>query len=132
MLAAHNKVRAQVGVPPLTWSDSLAALARQWAESLLKSGKFSHRPKNKFGENLFEARGSHASAAEVVALWAAEAKNYDPKKNACREGAVCGHYTQLVWRRTKQVGCGAARGGGREVWVCNYDPPGNFIGERPF
>ena len=30
-------------------ADSLAAFARQWAESLLKSGKFSHRPKNKFG-----------------------------------------------------------------------------------
>jgi pathogenesis-related protein 1 len=132
ILAAHNKVRKRAGVPPLTWSDRLASMARDWATSLIKSGKLAHRPDNNVGENLFEVRGAHASPAEVVDTWAAEAKDYDPMKNSCRPGAVCGHYTQLVWRRTKEVGCGVARGGGREVWVCNYDPPGNWAGERPF
>jgi pathogenesis-related protein 1 len=132
MLAAHNAVRTRAGVPSLTWSNQLASVAREWAASLLRSGKFSHRPNNRYGENIFEVHGSEASPAQVVGKWAAEAKDYNPAKNACREGAVCGHYTQLVWRRTKQVGCGVARGGGREVWVCNYDPPGNWVGQRPF
>ena len=132
MLAAHNKVRRRVGVPPLTWSDHLASIARDWAESVLRNGKFRHRPNNKYGENMFEIIGSRASPAQVVDDWASEAKDYDPVKNTCRAGAVCGHYTQLVWGRTKRVGCGVARGGGREVWVCDYDPPGNVVGQRPF
>jgi uncharacterized protein YkwD len=132
MLVAHNSLRKSAGVPPLTWSNHLASVAQEWASTLVKTGKFAHRPKNKYGENIFEARGYHASPSEVVGEWAAEAKDYDRAKNTCRAGAVCGHYTQLVWRSTRQVGCGVARGGGREVWVCNYDPPGNWIGERPF
>jgi pathogenesis-related protein 1 len=132
MLAAHNKVRRGAGVPPLTWSDHLASVAREWAESVLRSGKFRHRPNNKYGENMFEIIGSHASSAQVVDDWASEAKDYDPVKNTCHAGAVCGHYTQLVWGRTKRVGCGVARGGAREVWVCDYDPPGNVVGQRPF
>jgi pathogenesis-related protein 1 len=132
MLAAHNRVRASVGVPPLKWSEELAAVARQWAEQLLVTGKFAHRPKPQYGENLFEIRGAHATPAQVVAEWAVEAREYDATQNKCRSLAVCGHYTQVVWRGTKQVGCGVARRQGREVWVCNYDPPGNWVGERPY
>ena len=131
MLAAHNQVRTKVGVPPLIWSQKLAALAQQWADELLASGKFTHRAKPQYGENLFELRGTHANPAQVVADWAAEARDYDAASQACRSGAVCGHYTQLVWRNTKQVGCGVAHLREREAWVCNYDPPGNVVGERP-
>jgi PadR family transcriptional regulator len=49
---------------------------------------------------------------------------------SCR--GVCGHYTQIVWSNTREVGCGVARDSNREVWVCNYNPPGNWIGERPY
>src|SRR4051794_4596084 len=80
MLAPHNEIRARAGVPALTWSDQLASVAGDWAASLLKSGKFEHSPKNRYGENIFETRGYHASATEVVAKWAAEAKDYDGAK----------------------------------------------------
>src|ERR1019366_1801077 len=131
MLAAHNQVRAGVRLPPLTWSPELAALAQQWANELLASGKFAHRPKHQYGENLFEIRGGRSSPTEVVASWAAEARNYDLARNTCRARAQCGHYTQIVWCNTKEVGCGAARLPGREVWVCNYDPPGNWAVSGP-
>ena len=132
MLAAHNRVRAGVGVPPLEWSPQLAAVARQWANELATSGKFAHRPKSRYGENLFEMSGARATPADVVAAWADESKDFDAPRNACRTGKVCGHYTQLVWRNTTKVGCGVARRGPREIWVCNYDPPGNWVGERPY
>jgi len=132
ILAAHNKVRADVGVPPLEWSAQLAGVAQQWANELAASGKFAHRPKGRYGENLFEMQGARATPAEVVGSWADEAKDYDATRNACGTGKVCGHYTQLVWRKTTKVGCGVARRGAREVWVCNYDPPGNWAGERPY
>lgn len=130
MLAAHNAVRARVGVPPLSWSDRLAAHSRDWAGNLLARNLFVHRSKPIYGENLFEIRGAAASPAQALDAWASESQNYDYDSNGCR--GVCGHYTQLVWRDTKEVGCAVARGGGREVWVCNYDPPGNWIGKWPY
>jgi uncharacterized protein YkwD len=130
MLAAHNAVRARVGRVPLSWSDRLAALSQDWADALLARKQFVHRPNSAYGENLFEITGATASSAQVVHAWAAESQNYDYSSNRCR--GVCGHYTQIVWGDTKEVGCAVARGGGREVWVCDYDPPGNWVGKRPY
>ena len=130
MLKAHNLYRARVGSPPLVWSGKLAASAQQWAALLIKREAYAPRRNGQFGENLFEITGGTADAHDVVAAWAGEAKNFNPKKNSC--SARCGHYTQVIWRDTKSVGCGMARGKGREVWVCNYDPPGNVVGERPY
>ncbi|HEV8413860.1 MAG TPA: CAP domain-containing protein [Bryobacteraceae bacterium] len=130
MLASHNAVRARVGVAPLTWSDRLTARAQDWADTLLARRKFDHRPNSHYGENLFEIAGASASPAQVVEAWAAESRNYDYKSTHCR--GVCGHYTQIVWGGTKEVGCAVARGGGLEIWVCNYDPPGNWAGQRPY
>jgi pathogenesis-related protein 1 len=130
MLASHDAVRARVGVAPLVWSDRLAARAQDWADTLLARRQFNHRPNSHYGENLFEITGAPASPAQVVNAWAAESRNYDYNSNRCR--GVCGHYTQIVWSDTKEVGCAVARGGGSEVWVCNYDPPGNWVGQRPY
>ncbi len=130
MLAAHNAVRARVGVPRLAWSGRMAARSQEWAHTLLARRQFIHRPDSAYGENLFEITGATASPAQVVNAWAAESRNYDYTSNKCK--GVCGHYTQIVWGDTKEVGCGGARARGREVWVCNYDPPGNWAGRRPY
>jgi len=130
ILAAHNLVRAKVKVPPLVWSDQVAAVAQEWADGLITRRQFSHRPNSNYGENLFEIRGGTASAPQVVNDWASESRNYDYKSNKC--SGVCGHYTQVVWGETKEVGCGVARSGDREVWVCDYNPPGNWEGKRPW
>jgi uncharacterized protein YkwD len=130
MLAAHNAMRARVGVPPLAWSDRLAARAQQWADYLLARRLFMHHQRSTYGENLFDIAGATASPAQVVRAWASESRNYDYVSNRC--SGVCGHYTQIVWGDTKEVGCAVAREGEREVWVCNYDPPGNWVGRRPY
>jgi pathogenesis-related protein 1 len=130
MLAAHNAVRARVKVPPLTWSETLAKQAQFWAHRLLIGNKFDHNPDSPYGENLFDISGDSATPAFVVGTWASESRDYNYATNTCRK--VCGHYTQIVWESTKQVGCAVARDSKREVWVCNYDPPGNWIGKRPY
>jgi len=130
MLAAHNAVRKAVGVPPLTWSAQLAAFAQQWADELTTHGQFVHRRNSPYGENLYEITGARTTPAEVVNQLASESKNYRYESNSCR--GVCGHYTQIVWRDTRRVGCAVARDAKTEVWVCNYDPPGNWIGKRPY
>ncbi len=130
MLDAHNRVRSRVGVAPLVWSRQLAAHAQGWAERLLARRQFAHRPDSQYGENLFAISGGTVPPSKVVNEWASESRDYDLRSNSCK--GVCGHYTQIVWDGTRQVGCGVARGGGREIWVCNYDPPGNWNGRRPY
>jgi len=130
MLAAHNQIRARVDVQPLIWSASLAARAQDWADQLLQQGRFYHRPNSNLGENIFEILGGHVSPAEVVGDWASEAGSYNYRANTCR--GLCGHYTQVVWRGTRELGCAVASKHGREVWVCDYNPHGNWIGERPY
>lgn len=130
MIAAHNAVRAHAGTPPLKWSAVLAARAQNWADNLLASGLFIHSPNPTWGENIFEIRGAAATPPQVVYDWASESSDYDYPTNTC--SSLCGHYTQIVWRDTRELGCGVARNSFREVWVCDYNPPGNIIGRRPW
>jgi len=130
MVEAHNRWRSKVGVAPLRWSPQLASYAQEWADRLASSGQFNHRPQQQYGENLFGGSGRRWSPTEVVDSWGSEVKDYNYANNSCRE--VCGHYTQIVWAKTTEVGCAVARSGNGEVWVCNYNPPGNFVGQRPY
>ncbi|HVW07473.1 MAG TPA: CAP domain-containing protein [Bryobacteraceae bacterium] len=130
ILDAQNAVRAKVNVPPLTWSDHLAEIAQQWANHLISTGGFAHSHNPETGENLYEIEGANAAPETVINAWASEVKNYTYSTNAC--AGVCGHYTQLVWAATKEVGCAAAQKGRRQVWVCEYSPPGNYVGRKPY
>jgi hypothetical protein len=38
-----------------------------------------------------------------------------------------GHFTQIVWRGTRVVGCGVASCSGKALWVCRYAPAGNVV-----
>jgi pathogenesis-related protein 1 len=134
--AAHNRVREPLGIGPLVWAPELARFAQAWADKLERQGcGLQHRPHKgpdtqKYGENIYSASGSTPGVGEVVDTWVEERKDYNAKANRCK--GVCGHYTQVVWRKSQRLGCGMAACGGTEVWVCNYDPPGNFLGERPY
>lgn len=130
MLAAHNAARTLVKTKPLVWSDRLAVNAQDWANLLITRQGLAHQKKSKYGENMYELSGGRATPEEVVKRWTAEAVDYDYKTNHCRTG--CGHYTQVIWRNTKEVGCAVARRGNREIWVCEYSPPGNYVGEKPY
>lgn len=130
---AHNEYRRALGIPDLVWDEKIAAYAQDWANQLQRRNcTMVHRNSNKYGENLAWASGKALSTYEVVKMWYDEVHDYDYKTNSCRRGRVCGHYTQVVWRDSKRLGCGMAKCGNSEVWVCNYDPPGNWIGEKPY
>ena len=130
MVSAHMAIRSRLGLAPLVWSNRLAAYAQHWAEILITTGDFTPHRDPPYGENLYEITGGTSTPYDVVNAWASEAASYDVRRNSC--SGRCGHYTQVVWRETKAVGCGVARAGRREVWVCSYDPAGNIVGERPF
>lgn len=132
MLAAHNAVRRKTGVPPLLWSDQLAERAREWAATLASTG--ASRMQGIPGQNIGYAipRGN-VRGADIVREWAAEATNYDHQKNTCIDSKLrCHHYTQVVWRDSKYVGCAVASDAQRDIFVCDYDPPGNDVAKRPY
>lgn len=132
LLAAHNDARRRVGVAALVWSDALAQTARRWATKLADDGcSLQHNSDDAYGENLYWTSAPN-SAAEVVASWTSESQHFDARSKTCANGQVCGHYTQVVWSGTTTLGCGMARCGSAQVWVCNYDPPGNWAGQKPF
>lgn len=140
LLASHNNARAAVGVGSLAWSAVVAQSAQAWADVLAARGcGLTHSTGSGFGENLAYAWTSRDSApldpAYAVRRWVAERADYDYDSNTCEPGAVCGHYTQVVWADSTQLGCGVSvctDDGFIQLWVCQYNPPGNWIGEQPY
>jgi uncharacterized protein YkwD len=127
MLDEHNRNRAAHCAPALTWSAELEAVAQKWANHLRDSGcKFEHSG-GKYGENLAAGTTGALPPSKVVAMWYDEVAKY----NFARGGfsGQTGHFTQLVWIDTQRVGCGMVQCKGMDLWVCNYDPPGNVQGE---
>lgn len=129
MLALHNDIRAEAKLPPLQWSNELAAYSRRWANTLLTKKLSMHNPNSPYGENIF-LTGVGYTPSMVVQQWAAESRSYSYRTNSC--SGDCGHYTQIVWRDTRRVGCAVAQNARRSVWVCSYDPPGNYRNEWPY
>jgi hypothetical protein len=142
ILKAHNAYRAQHGTPALTWSKDLALGAQQWASACTSNGQggFAHSPNafKSYGENLRWGKGAGFTGPEsAVASWYNEIKNYNfsnpipsYKAGDSDHNKEVRHFTQVIWRDTKQVGCAVAPCNGYEYWVCRYSPPGNWNGEK--
>lgn len=130
LLAAHNQYRAQHCAPPLRWSERIAADAQRFADELAANGCAFRHSSSDYGENLmrFSPAGSH-DAAYVVETWYREIANYDFNRPVF--GMDTGHFTQVVWAGSTELGCGVALCDGGETWVCNYSEPGNMRGEFP-
>ncbi len=158
---AHNAIRADYDVVPLAWDSELASIADDWAEHLaIENGCImEHRPSVEvpfsqggmegfqignyvnemfIGENLYWEMTTGditlAAPSTVVNAWASEIQFYDYDSNSCQEGQMCGHYTQVIWSETTHVGCAyrICDDEGSQVWVCNYHPAGNMVGQRPY
>ncbi len=147
ILAVHNRERDAVGVAPLVWSDKLAADAQVWAEHLATTGQIVHDTEHlaTLGEGESIAGYFHGectwhlpSRADMVCThspigespenWVAEKPKYRGEIMTADNYLVFGHYTQMVWKNTKEVGCGFAG----DSLVCRYSPPGNYLGQKPY
>ncbi|KAH8731549.1 CAP domain-containing protein [Phaeosphaeriaceae sp. PMI808] len=128
LLSATNTYRRQHNSSSLVWNGTLADVARKWSEGC----KFEHSG-GAYGENL--ASGYPNASASVIA-WGHERVDYDFRSGDF--SAATGHFTQLVWKATQQVGCGRTHcnagqpngQGNAPGWyvVCEYFPGGNVIG----
>nr|XP_043622475.1 pathogenesis-related protein PR-1-like [Erigeron canadensis] len=132
-LSIQNRARAKIHMPPLIWDRRLARYANIYARKRKQDCLLKHS-NGPYGENIFWGSGNKWSPVQAAASWVAEGRWYNRQSNSCTGGRECGHYTQIVWRRSKRIGCAKVTCfGGRGVFMtCNYDPPGNYIGEKPY
>src|SRR4029078_2508279 len=138
ILNTHNEEGAAVGVAPLTWSDSIASSAQNVANNILSTGQLRHSTGSGYGENLASGGGPDSATVDILqGGWVDEKNSYTPGTPG---GPGTGHYTQMVDQRSTEVGCALASGpggefaqyGGTNVFVCQYNPPGNFNNHPPY
>uniref|UniRef100_A0A803J2F5 SCP domain-containing protein n=1 Tax=Xenopus tropicalis TaxID=8364 RepID=A0A803J2F5_XENTR len=123
-LEAHNKYRKKHNVPPMRLNAELSKSAQTWANHLLSINKMQHSGAG--GENLYYSYSSRGNVA--VDAWYNEVKDYDYNKPGFK--AATGHFTQVVWKDSKELGVGVATDGKGTFYVVGrYSPPGNVIGQ---
>lgn len=135
LLGYHNELRAKVGVQPLRWSPELAQAAQKWADKIAQSGQYDCDPNSPYAQNL----SIHRGALEAAKDWQSESAHYvaGTAISATPGKFETGHYTQMVWYKTDELGAGVAvikKGPkkGLKVVICNYNPPGNYTGQKPY
>jgi len=139
LLDFHNQARREVGVAPLAWSPELARFAQEWADEIARSGDFRHRPRSShhYGENLATGTAGTYSPVAMARQWYEARSRYRPGAPIRAGSLAGGHYTQMVWQGSSALGAGIATiqtgpSRGMLVLVCNYDPPGNVVGEAAY
>ena len=141
-LLEHNRLRRiHFSNTPLQYSKKVEYDAQQYANYLAKTGQFEHDPKNlshKYGENLYAfSLNKTPNLARIIQKWYDEKQYYTYGTQACVRGKMCGHYTQIIWKESKLLGCASAqykkgRFKGGYVTVCKYYPYGNIVGQNPY
>jgi pathogenesis-related protein 1 len=145
MVDFHNRKRAEAGVGPVTWSPEIARFAQTRADTIARTKQFAHLPhgRNAFGENLAQGgRGGIVSGFTVIDAcesWYVEKAKMPGEVRVMSPELFnlgVGHYTQMVWKGTTEIGAGIAHyqqeGVAMTVVVCCYNPPGNMIGGSIF
>ncbi|PRP87856.1 pathogenesis-related protein PRMS-like [Planoprotostelium fungivorum] len=132
----HNAYRSKYGLNPVTWDDNGANLAQKWADKCV----FQHGGADGYGQNIWMSSGGGGCSLDDVKNsvdgWTlGEEKSWTCGKDmwgdGCKGGwANCGHLTQVLWQSTTKIGC--ACGSTCKLVVCNYNPPGNWMGQQPF
>uniref|UniRef100_A0A2M3ZF87 Putative scp-like extracellular protein n=1 Tax=Anopheles braziliensis TaxID=58242 RepID=A0A2M3ZF87_9DIPT len=131
-LKAHNEYRTRHGVLPLKLSKRLCRYAEEWAKVIAARGVLVHRSNSQYGENIFCSWSSSntnvtVSGREPVENWYSEIDIHVFGKEPAT--LKTGHFTQVVWKDSRELGVGVARNRSGQVFVvANYDPPGNYIG----
>jgi hypothetical protein len=137
LLSAHNAERGRARVPALNWSSALARDAGSWADALARKGRLEHASsdaRHGTGENLWMGSAGHYSAEDMVRGFVSEREKFRagtfPHVSRTGNWSDVGHYTQLIWPSTQEVGCAVSKGENRDVLVCRYAPAGNIVGQK--
>lgn len=142
----HNQLRAAEGasnMEVMRWNSKLAELAQKWSDGCefdhgqppFDAGSLGYES---LGQNLYVNSDLGKGMRAGVQAWFDEKSDYNYDSLTCAPGKQCGHYTQVVWGTSKEVGCGltkcssVAGMSNANYLVCNYGPPGNWDKQKPF
>ncbi|CEJ93167.1 hypothetical protein VHEMI08776 [[Torrubiella] hemipterigena] len=121
ILNSTNTYRSQHNASSVIWNNTLALYASEYLTKVQCVFEHSGGP---YGENIAIGYGT---ATRAVEAWGDERVDYDFDKGEFTEKT--GHFTQLVWKDTTDVGCGRALCGHKGWFLaCEYWPRGNVIG----
>jgi len=125
-LDTHNRYRACHHASPLSWNNSLAREAQAWAERLAREDRLKHASTDD-GENIYMSFGDiDVTGSVAVDKWYDEVREYNFSRPGFQSNT--GHFTQVVWRGSKELGVGRAQGyDGKVFVVARYSPPGNNL-----
>ena len=156
---ALNELTVRVVVPPTSsstgppvpvWSPESSSLSVTMNSKTVELLSFAvtlksfspYTPDPTFFENIVWCEPVMSTLPiEVVDDWASEKEYFNYKTRKCIKNCCdfvdccpdeCGHYTQIIWRDTKEVGCAVSKLGSKQIWVCQYNPPANYIGEKTY
>uniref|UniRef100_UPI00398F8757 peptidase inhibitor 16-like n=1 Tax=Pristiophorus japonicus TaxID=55135 RepID=UPI00398F8757 len=140
VVTAHNKYRSEASdasyMLRMKWDKDLEEMAVNYARECTWGH---NKDRGETGENLF-ATTRPLDPEKAVEKWYLEIAHYTYETMECTPGKLCGHYTQLVWANSDKVGCAShdcdeLKGmdiKNMSILVCNYLPPGNVIGQKPY
>ncbi|XP_012660249.1 peptidase inhibitor 16 [Otolemur garnettii] len=142
LVELHNLYRSQVSPPAsdmlqMRWDEELAAFAKAYAQQCIWGH---NKERGRRGENLFAITDKGMDVPLAMEEWHQEREHYNFSAATCNQGQMCGHYTQVVWAKTERIGCGShfceklqgVEETNIQLLVCNYEPPGNVKGKRPY
>ncbi|XP_075243947.1 ancylostoma secreted protein-like [Convolutriloba macropyga] len=145
VLAVHNSHRSNAGLQPLSWSGSLAGEAQSYNDQLTGgSCSMIHSGASGKGENLYMITGSSYSDSDLgdkaSSSWYSEIEDYEYPSDPAQTFDLCvdfedvGHFTQMMWSATTEVGCGFGKCSSQDTFMvtCQYKPAGNMKGEPMF
>ncbi len=135
-LRLHNQARQQFGVPPVAWSDELAAGAMAHAQYMAATGIYGHDQtpgrRKKSGENLWRGQRGVFAYDVMVQVMVDEVRLFRPgpfpNNSVSGDWNAVAHYTQIVWPATTEIGCALASSATTDYFVCRYAPTGNKDG----
>ncbi|MEV0339266.1 CAP family protein [Nocardia sp. NPDC050713] len=131
VLAEHNTARSNHDARPLTWSPDTYSAAMEYAQRCV----FGHSDTlGRYGENLYISTDLNTGIEDAVAAWMAESSRYNYEQPVFSLGT--GHFTQVVWRATTQVGAASVICPAGTIFpqpsrfiVARYTPAGNVLGQ---
>ena len=129
-LKSHNEYREKHGVPKLILNKRLCQFSQDWVNNLASTNNFEHSEcvwENKqVGENIAMCQGRILDGKFATDIWYEEIKNYD--FNNPGFGSETGHFTQVIWKESRELGIAYAKNGDVYFAVANYYPAGNEEG----
>ena len=131
VLEFHNKYRNIHGSPPLKLNDKLSQKAEKIVSQMINDSKhnlydssISIYQNNPLGENIYINK-EQKSPKEIFQAWYNENIKYKYKSDKFQKDAI--HFTQIVWKNTKEVGFAFSKAKKICCGVALYYPAGNIF-----